>query len=507
MQRNKRPFTNHVMTTIFCCICVTCSVYAQDKEAEDNSDKLVSQATAAAQTAFPAQLPNQLGILQQMSIQALAENNLPEFIRILEHASKIYPYDPALMIQLVAGYALQDEKTKAYNLMLIMQKQGIGVDFNQLPQTENIRPTESYKYINDMLIANGEGIVSSEHAFDLPAEAKLVEAISYDPKKQWLLFGTVREPAIYVLDINGKKVVDAPDYSKHVKHAVFDIAVDAERRQLWVSTSAVNQQMGYRSADYGKNALLKIDLDSGELLRKYSIRPDGERHGMGNIAMASDGTLYLADLRSPTIYKLGSGDDVLTVLAIGPALPGIRGIALNEEKNLLYLADQQRGLAFIDLSDKKTYLMGAPETLNLGGIEGIDYWNNHLIIVQPGMRPARVMKLLLADDGRNIVTSEPVDANHPDFLAPNYGQVIEDQYYYLAASHWSAYDLKGNRLPGTDLKPVPVLTFDLEAINPEQQFSPNLQEILRRRAEQQQNTAPPMLRSPAENDGGDGGSE
>ncbi|GAB4114553.1 MAG: hypothetical protein Tsb0027_03540 [Wenzhouxiangellaceae bacterium] len=471
--------------------------HAQNDQS-DQSGAGQASVEQAAKTRFPQALPKRFDLLQGMAATALTEDNTAEFVRILEHAQKLYPYDHRIMVQLVAGYALQDEKTKAYNLMLGMQQQGIGFDFNQLPQTENIRGTESYQYINDLLISNAEGASISDRAFTLPPEARLTEAISFDSQSQHFIIGTVREPGIMVLDQSGVPVVDAPDFNRHVAHAVFDLAVDASRRHLWASTSAVPQQVGYKSSDFGKNALLKLDLDSGDLLASYRIKPDGSPHGMGNIALASDGTVYLADLRSPTIYELPPDAEQLTVLAVGPALPNIHGIALNEQEQLLYLADQNRGLAFIDLRDNRPYLMGAPETLNLGGIEGIDYWNNHLIIIQPGMRPARVMQILLGNNGRNIVTAEPIDANHEDYHAPNFGVIAGDHYHYLAASHWTAYDLQGNRLPGSKVDAVPVLKFPLLATDPSGQARPELQDILRRRAEQQRSQVPELLRPPAD---------
>jgi hypothetical protein len=488
----------------FFCIAViltACTVTVFTASAREQSDVAATTAPdqapdATQRTTFPEQLPNQFAVLQQMAARALAEDNAAEFVRILEHARGLYPYDHRIMLQLVAGYALQDAKTQAYNLMLIMQQQGIGFDFNQLPQTEGIRSTQAYTYINDLLIANAEGATTSERAFLLPEQAAITEALGYDSQKQQFLFGTVREPSIYLLDQHGMPVTDAPDFSRHLQFAVFDLAVDASRRQLWVSTSAVTQQLGYQPSYFGKNLLLKLDLDSGALLASYKIMPDGSPHGMGNMALASDGTVYLADLRSPTIFLLRPGDKELTVLAVGSALPNIHGIALNEKDNLLYLADQSRGLAFIDLDDKRPYLMGAPETLNLGGIEGIDYWNDHLIIIQPGMRPARVMQILLANNGRNIVVAQPIDANHPDFLAPNYGVVVDDHYYYLGASHWSSFDLQGNRLPGTSLSAVPVLSFPLQVVDPDANAAPDMQDVLRQRALQEQAQLPaPLQRS------------
>ncbi len=453
-----------------------------------------------AKTVFPEQLPNHYPTLQAMTIRAFSESNYDEAIRIINHTLNFRPYDGALMSQLVAVYALQRERAKAYNLMLAMQQQGLFFDFDQLPQTQAIRDTESYVYINDLLKKAGDPLVTSEMAFRLPAEAVLPEAFAWDEQSGSFLVGSVRDGTIVMLDAEGQPLESAPQFTSENQMAVFDIAIDSERRELWASTTAVGQQQGYRQADYGQNALLKFNLDSGELIGQYKIQPDGQPHGLGSLAVASDGTVYVADLRSPLVYTLPAGSDQLSILAGGAALPAIRGIALNEDNNLLYLADQNRGLAFVDLSDRKPYLVTVPDKLNLGGIEGLDYWNGHLVIVQPGMQPNRVMQLLLSPNGKAVINAIPLDVNHPEYQVPNYGVVAGDDYYYMGASHWTAFDLSGNRLPGSSLPQVPVLKLALQPVDPGANQPPGLEDVLRQRQQQQRDAPPPLLARPDDND-------
>lgn len=486
---------NMILAMLLTCL-VSLSVVAQESQTQPD----VADA-APQKTVFPEQLPKHFPTLQAMSVRAFTEANYSEVERILKQALTLRPYDSAIMSQLVATYALQTERAKAYNLMLAMQQQGLAFDFNQIPQTESIRDTESYTYINNLLIKASDPLVSSQSAFRLPRGAVLPEAIAWDEKTERFVIGTVRDASIMLLDENGQPIDSAPEFVSDKRMAVFDIVIDSERRHLWASTTAVGQQSGFKQSDYGKNSLLKFNLDSGELIKEYHIKPDGQPHGLGNLALSSDGTVFVADLRSPLVYMLTPGSDILTVLAGGGALPNIRGIALDEENKLLYLADKNRGLAFIDLNDLKPYLLTVPEKLNLGGIEGLDYWNGHLLIIQPGMRPNRVMQLLLSDNGKAVVSAVALDANHPDYHAPNYGVVVGDEYYYMAASHWTAFDLNGNRLPGSSLEPVPVLKLALEPVDPAANQPPGLEDVLRQREEQQRNTPPPLLARPKPDDG------
>lgn len=473
------------------------ALYPDRPVSAQTTQEATAPAPSAPKTVFPEQLPDHYPTLQAMAARALAEQNHDALVRIMEKSYEIRPYDYQVMAQLVISYALQEERTKAYNMMLIMQQQGVFFDFNQLPQTENIRDTQTYTYINNLLIEAGEPFATSGKAFELPEAATMPEAIAFDEKTSRFYVGTIRDPGIYILDSDGNQQTNVPDF-EGIDYAIFDIAIDSNRRHLWASTSAISQQSTYKTQYFGKHALLKFDIDTGELLANYNIKPDGKPHGFGNLALASDGTVYIADIRSPTVHQLPAGKETIEVLATGSALPSIRGISLNEQEQLLYLADQVRGIAFIDLKNKRPYIAGVKGNINLGGIEGIEYWNGHLFAIQPGIRPARMMQLLLTSDGRGILAAKPLDANHPDFHAPNYGVLAMDNFFYMASSHWTAFDGKGNRLPGSSLAPVSILKTPLRQVTQEETAPPSIQDAIRQR--QQQSNGIGVLKNPEPDD-------
>ncbi|MDP1086196.1 hypothetical protein Q6245_27915, partial [Klebsiella pneumoniae] len=77
--------------------------------------------------------------------------------------------------------------------------------------------------------------------------------------------------------------------------AVFDLEVDAERRHLWVATGTVSQFQGEEREDGVRSALLRLDLDSGELQAEYPLSSGSGRNLIGSLVVASDGTVFAAD--------------------------------------------------------------------------------------------------------------------------------------------------------------------------------------------------------------------
>ena len=91
----------------------------------------VVSVSLAAQTENQEPLPENVPKLLVMANNAYAEKDYLTFRRSLQRLHKLRPYNGGYMYQLVIAYALLDEKSKAYDLMLRMQQQGLGYDFNE----------------------------------------------------------------------------------------------------------------------------------------------------------------------------------------------------------------------------------------------------------------------------------------------------------------------------------------------------------------------------------------
>ncbi len=423
-----------------------------------------AEPSLAQPKAAPAPLPDQPLLLDRLAQQAFEAEDYKEFVRIRQHHLSLRPFDQQVMIQLVVGNALLNDKPQAYTMMLALQQQGLGVDFDTIGASENIRGTEVYSHINNLLKGALEPYSNgAEAAFTLPEDLLMPEAIAWDPRHEQFIVGTVREGKIVRLGRDGKPAAKPAPFAYDGRWSVLGLAVDAERRILWASTSALGQHSGYKKSDFGQSVLLAFDLDSGRKRGEYRLIPDGNAHGLANLALAADGTVYVADLRQPQVHVLKPGAEHLTMLAGSKQLTNIRGLAVDDRHGLLYIADRELGFAFWSNAEQRLFRPGLANNINLGGIEGISLYPGGLLIVQNGIEPERVMALRLDDSGKAVRAALPLAAALPEFRGPTFGTVVDNEFYFFAANHWSAYDVNGRRRPGTALDPVPVMKIDLKA--------------------------------------------
>jgi hypothetical protein len=77
-------------------------------------------------------------------------------------------------------------------------------------------------------------------------------------------------------------------------------------------------------------------------------------------------------------------------------------------------------------------MLGGPDNLNLGGIEGIEYAAGKLYIVQGGIQPQRLMRLELESNGSAVESVAPMAIALPGFNRPGIGDILGEAMYYFA---------------------------------------------------------------------------
>ena len=413
--------------------------------------------TVNAQALTPAQekakaiaaLPDNVPALLVTANEALAEKNYPVFRDAMTKIHAMRPNNGNYMYQLVIAHALLDDKRQAYDLMVRMQQQGLAYDFSATEMTENIKGTEVFDYVNDMMKMSGEPNGESEVAFALPDSVKLPESIVWDETRDTFLIGTVAEGSVLAVDDNGKvKELLAADESNGM-WSVFDMLVDAPRNRLWITSAASPKFERYSDNDKGKSALFEFDLKTLEPVAVYPVPVDGKMHSLGNMVMNPDGDIFIVDRVLPIVYKKPAAEAKLTPLLASREMVSMRGIAIQPHGNMMYIADRELGILVVDLKAGKAGKLLTPDTLNIGGIDGLYLWDNHLIMIQNGMQPQRVMRLALDDTGVQVKSVRPLAVSQPDFDFPSYGTIKDDTLYYFNHNQW--VDTDG------EVKPVKVL--------------------------------------------------
>jgi len=385
--------------------------------------------------------------------------DLQRFIWSMQRLVELYPNSGALRLQLAAVYAGQGDKSNTYDTLLKMQNLGFAYSIGNDPRFEKVHGTKVWEYAVANLDANAKPFGEGKVAVQLPAGDTLLEALAWDSKRKQLLVSSARDGAIHRVEKDGK-LADfiKPDPASGL-YSVLDLKADAANDVLWVASYGAPVYKSYTAEMVDHSYLLKYSLSSGKLLGKYSIE-DKTGHLFGFVAVAGDGRVYVADPARREIFKL-DGDKLVQVTS-NSMLTGISGLAVSSDGRNLYFADPALGLFGMDLSTARPFSVGhSPDSLVVGVVSSLFWYDGSLILVQDNMVPQRVMRLKLDKDGRNVVTAMPLDAAKPEFTMLGNGAVAGDDFYFVANSQRELYDSHGVLSDAKLLQPIKVYKSNL----------------------------------------------
>ncbi|MFV1998701.1 MAG: hypothetical protein ACC641_11930, partial [Acidiferrobacterales bacterium] len=337
----------------------------------------------------------------------------------------------------------------------------------------NIRNTEVFDYVNDMMKMAAEPVGEAEPVFTLPDNVLLPETIAWDESRQKFLVGTVAEGSIFAVGKDGQATLLLAANAENGMWAVFDILVDEARKRLWVTSAATPKFSGFDPIDKGRSALFEYKLETLELVRRYPVPVDGMPHVLGSMVLDPNGDIFIADRALPIVYRKSANEQKLKAVIASREMVSLRGIAMQPDGRIMYVADRELGILIVDLKAGSTGKLVVPKTLNLGGIDGLYLWANRLIVIQNGIKPQRVLRLQLDSSGTRVEAIRPLAVARPEFAYPSYGVIVGDDLYYFANSQWGKSK--------DDLKPVTVLRTPLNSSGDLEQ--PDMLEYLRQRGE------------------------
>jgi len=438
------------------------------------------QAQTATTQAKPENVP---ALLARLNESYIAKDYLT-FRQSLESLHKLRPNNSDYMYQLVIAHSLLNEKGKAYQLMLGMQQQGLSYDFTKSEHTRNLQGTEVFDYVNDLLKIAGNPVGEAEPIFVLPDTVVMPETIAWDESRQKFLIGTIAEGQILAVGKDGQVTELLKASPENGMWAIFDILVDAPRNRLWVTSASTPAYLRFDPVDKGRSALFEFDLKSLDFIRSHPVPVDGRPHILGSMTIAPNGGIYIADRILPLIYSKPAGEDKLKAVLALREMISQRGIAMQPDGRIMYVADREMGITVVDLESNKARLLEVPDTFNAGGIDGIYLDNNRLFVIQNGIRPQRVMRLQLDPSGTKVASVAPLAVAQPEFDLPSFGAIEGEDLYYFANSQWTGK--QGSQKPVAVVRSP--LNSTIELVQPEmEQFLKKQAEMDKRKAQEQKN--------------------
>jgi sugar lactone lactonase YvrE len=395
---------------------------------------LLGSVSVAVQAEVAPTLPDNVPQLLIKANEAYVAQDYLGYSKVLERLREMRPNNSEYMYQLVIAYALTNNKPKAYELMLSMQQQGLAYDFSLADTTRNIRGTEVFDYVNDLMKMAGTPIGESELVFTLPESIKAPEAIAWDASRGVYLVGTSIDGSIVSVTPEGetKKLLEAN--SENGMWAVFDLLVDQPRNRLWVSSASIPGFSGFDPIDAGRSGLFEFNLETLELMQHYPVPVDGRPHILGKMVINKEGDIFIADRLYPFLFKKPANEQKIKAVMALRNMISMRGIAMQPDGRIMYLADREMGIMVVDIEAGRAGALQLPANFNPGGIDGLYLWKNRLVIIQNGIKPQRVMRLQLDASGTRVESVRPLAVAQPGFDHPSFGTIKGEDLIYFANS-------------------------------------------------------------------------
>ena len=422
----------------------------------------LAAAPVSAQGRSASPTYEQIGALVQGGLDALARGDTAGYLDGTRQAFALAPRVPPVAYHHARALAVARFSDSALALLGRLAAEG-AVAVHEAPADsafDRLRRSPGWSVVAARIEASRQPISTSTTAFELPERDLLAEGTAWDAKTRTLYLSSLYKRKIVAISPDGT----ARDFIGSGDEGIGPVAgleVDPVRRGLWAA-SMVLAEAGIPLGDttlLAHGLLFHYDVDTGRLRRRYVLRPaKGQRHGFNDLTVMPTGDVYITDSQSGGVYKLGAeGGEIVELLPPGTyTFPN--GITRSDDGRLLFVAHGS-GVDRLEVGTGRRVRLGAPDTLNIGGIDGLAFHRHTLIAHQPSWFN-RVVRLRLDPTQERIFSWEVLERHHPRFEQPTTGEVAGDLYYYIANAQLRRF--RDGKIPPWDsLSPVLVLKTDL----------------------------------------------
>jgi sugar lactone lactonase YvrE len=393
------------------------------------------------------------------AVQAHEARDLQAFLDHARKAQALRPAHGGVTYALAAALALTGDSAGALATLRHFAVLGYSADLAADSDFVRLRGTEAYAELARRLQRNGEPVVASRVAFELPERDLLTEGIAHDARTDVFYVGSVHQSKIFRITRGGTVSELEPELPG--RWAPLGLRVDPKGGALWVASAALPQTAGYNSADSGRSAILRYDLQSGRLSARYDAPADGTPHVIGDLIVTRGGHVYATDSRAPVLYRVPARGASLERFVECPLLLSAQGLALTPDERSLYVADYARGILRVDLRDRSVSLVEAADSVLALGIDGLYFHQGTLVGIQNGVTPHRVARFTLSPAGDRVLRAEVLERAHPRYDEPTLGVLVEGDLFYIANAQWERFGQDGQIAKPGSLRSPAVLRLRL----------------------------------------------
>lgn len=358
------------------------------------------------------------------------------------------PDRAAVLYFLAETHALLHEPYQAMTRLKECINAREGFDPSGDPVFRGMKFSPEFKHLTEMAQKDFPKATRAQLRFVTPEKDIVPEGLAYDPEQD----------VFYLSSLHLKKILriprQAPDRASDFIPAdrynllpVLGIRVDPADDSVWSATWL----------DNGKTELLHFDK-TGTLLGRFSP-PEESKHGFNDLVVTRDGSVFVTDTAGNQAYRFDPKSKTFQELSLNRVMFQPNGIALSDDEQFLFVADQF-GILRYEIKSGRSVELSPGASNTLAGADGLYWHNGSLIAVQNGIGSPRIAAFQLAGDGLHVAKTIILENRSAFTTLPTTGAIRGDRFYFIVNSQID--NLNGDRiLDPTTLAPVRIAVLDL----------------------------------------------
>jgi hypothetical protein len=351
-------------------------------------------------------------------------------------ALKLRPDSPRYFHNLAALSALMDNPASALNYLRQLAALGVAPNIERDPDLASLQGAPEFLKVLQTIAANRAAQGEADLLAELPGRTGIIEGIAFRNRTGDLFLGDVHHRCIWRRDRDGNVARFTAEDDELL--GIYGIAIDEARNTLWAAMSAGPEMSGYTPDMKGYAAIAEFNLATSELRRVIPVPDDGRDHGLSDLTVGLNGTVYASDSKAPVIWMLVPDSEELQKVADSPLFGSLQGMII--DKGTLLVADHDNGLFTIDLGTQNITALTPPENFTLVGIDGIVAVPGGIVAVQNGVEPQRVIKVTLTPELDAIRIVTVLAAALPNLTDLSLVTLMNDRPTLIAGAGWDGLD-------------------------------------------------------------------
>lgn len=398
--------------------------------------------TLPALLALPALAADEDAVraLARRSGEAYRAKDYPKFLALTKEALVLAPGQIQLTHNLACAEALNGHPEEAAAAAMQLFSRGIDTGLLEDSDLAGVRDLPVFAAVREKLKELRVPLGTATEAFRLKERTLLTEGIAHDPKTGRFFVSSVHERKIVAREPSGAER-DFVSSGRDGILGVLALRADSGRRVLWATSAAMPEMTGFTKIQDGRSELLRFDLDSGRLTGRWTLPAPGP-HNVNDLALDGQGGVYVSDARGGGVWRLRAGAKGPEPVVPAGALRSPQGLALSPDGKRLYVADYTDGLHAVDLATGAVQAVAPLSETPLPGIDALVADGADLLAVQNGLRPHRILRLVLDASGQSVSRADVLLRGDPRFDEPTLAVLVGRNLYVVAASQWPSFDPK-----------------------------------------------------------------